>query len=313
MPQVPDSSTESTSRGRTFTRERTATAWAVRVGPVSATLGEHADIAQTATVAGLAALGNLRRFPELQAACEESLDEHGAAVRFWWVRGGRLTTELDSQLRTLPVGERFDIAPNGQLIPHGCHLPVAQLPALNWQPIVNVLQPELPATSFAGQIERRAGVRLVRGLPQFGTTQLPEPNVMTLPFSQLAAWAHTAPLIRLQQLKFAVCRRGTDFEAVVQGEPLPSIAGRRWFANQELAVPLGWRWSPAIPAQILVQQFEQQPGDLLLWDETGLERVPASEFVLCSRGAIVATQEHLQRLSTTASESSEDWPGEKQP
>ncbi|MCA8995577.1 MAG: hypothetical protein KDA80_01270 [Planctomycetaceae bacterium] len=207
----------------------------------------------------------------------EFADEDGVS----WLRGPELTDDLKRRLFALPVGDLFDVLPDGQLRFHGRRVPVARLPELRWRPLRDTLPLELPPSTFPGRVSDRVPLTLVRS-----TVEQPA-NLLVLPFSEFAAWGLLAPEIRLGRLRFAVC---ADGRCMVSGEPLPPVLGEWYVAHDGLALPVGWTWSPAIDRQLVGQMLRLSPGDVCLWTTAGrLERVPGDQFVSGSRSSLRAT------------------------
>jgi hypothetical protein len=246
-----------------------------------------------------ASAGSLRLRPGILAA------DAGDVL---WLRGEQLTAPLELELRKLPGAERFELAPDGTLTPRGARIPTGTLPAsMTWQPLATFLAVAPRPAALAGQLTRRAALRLVRTNCEERASVL----VTTLP--EWTAYAVTAPLIRLRPLRFAVA---ADGRALVRGTPLPPLAGRRYVEREGIAVPSGFTLEPALEAASIRALIEIAADALALFGEDGTwERIDADDFVRASRAGARATagawSGALKRLSTEDTEATEHTEGKR--
>jgi hypothetical protein len=198
-----------------------------------------------------------------------------------WLRGGRLTEELELELRKLPGAQRFAVGEGGVLTPQGARIPRGRLPDAEWQPLSGWLTPAPQPPAFAGRADRRVALRLVRADHEQPATVL----VTTL--SEWSAYASKAPLVRLRRLRFAAA---ADGRVAVRGDPLPPVPGRRYVEHEGVAVPSGFKLSPEVDAATVRKLLGTEAEDLALFDEDGSwERIAATEFVAATRAAARAT------------------------
>jgi hypothetical protein len=222
----------------------------------------------TADAAGAAAL---RLRPGVEA-CEE-----GGAV---WLRGPSLDAGLERALRLLPGAERFHVETDGRARPAGRRVPSAALPATGWVSAAAWSIPSSPPAAPGASAVARVALRVVRGGPERPA------RVLRLPLPALAGWAGSAPTVRLRPLLFAA----SETEAVLRGEPLPPIPGRRFAESDGLAVPCGFTLAPAVDGPTLRARLGLEGGDLALFDEYGAwERIPSAAWRHASRSAIRET------------------------
>ena len=227
--------------------------------------------------ADLAAVARLRQMAAIEV-CE--LPEQV------WLRGPALDAKLHRRLAAMPGARRFFVLPDGQLQPVASRLPQNRLPNGPWMPLATRLTLGLPPASLAGRSEERVPLTLVR------SARPAVASVLLTHIDRWAAYAITAPRVRLDRWQFAAT---ADGRVIVRGTPLPPLPGERWVECEGIATPAGWRWSPAVEAAIVRAVFGLQPGDLALWQTDGTwQRVRAADFTAASRAAVRATAEGLQ-------------------
>lgn len=202
-----------------------------------------------------------------------------------WLRGDEPDDAVRRLLPIIPCVGRFDILPDGALRIPGRRVPQGVLPQVAWQPLKSYLTVTLPAACLPARQHARVEVRLVP------SPEDREPDVLLTDLNVWAEYANSAPQIRLRGCQFAV---SGDGRVLVQGTPLPPIAGTRAVARSGLVVPCGWGWTPAVEASVLASAWGVVPGDLwLLWSGRPIERVPGDQLVAASRSAVQQTWEAL--------------------
>jgi len=205
----------------------------------------------------------------------------GATEDGVWLRGERLTEELELELRKLPSAQRFSIGESGALTPEGARIPRGRLPDVRWQPLSAWLTPAPQSPALAGRTDRRIAMRLVRADYEAPAT------VLVTGIAEWSAYASSAPLVRLRRLRFATA---VDGRTAVRGDPLPPLLGRRYVERGGVAVPCGFRLSPEVDAATVRLLLEIEADDLALFHEDGSwERIAAAEFVAATRTAARAT------------------------
>jgi hypothetical protein len=198
-----------------------------------------------------------------------------------WLRGERLTEDLELELRKLPGAQRFSVGEAGALTPEGARIPRGRLPDGTWQPLSAWLVPAPQPPAFAGRTEVRVPLRLVRADHEEPATVL----VTTL--NEWSTYASNAPLVRLRRLRFATA---ADGRTAVRGEPLPPVPGRRYVEREGVAVPSGFRLLPDVDPPTVRRLLTIQADDLALFHDDGSwERIAATEFVAATRAAARAT------------------------
>lgn len=203
-----------------------------------------------------------------------------------WLRGPELSDDIDLALRKLPGAERFTLDADGTITPLGRRIPGGKIPAQPWQPLGSWIVPAPQPAALAGEVCRRASLRLVRA-----TSEEPASLLVT----SLGTWvdyATSAPLVRLRPLRFAVAQDG---RVLVRGAPPPSIPGRRYVERGGIGIPCGFALWPAVDAESLRALFGTNASDLVLFDpQGGWERIDADAFVAATRASVRATAEAVQ-------------------
>jgi len=189
------------------------------------------------------------------------------------------SAELEAKLSALP-GDRYCIYLDQQLAPAGGQVPAVHLPAGPWTPLIEWLQPELPAAMLAADRPAAMPLQLIRG---------GEPCEAALLLTSPAAWrsyADAAPRLRLEQLSFAMHKQ----RVLVRGAPLPPLPGKRFIETAGVATPAGYIWSPQIDAQVVRSVLQLTEDEIALMHEDGAwDRIEASCFVQATRAAIRAS------------------------
>ncbi|MCA9112743.1 MAG: hypothetical protein KDA52_22515 [Planctomycetaceae bacterium] len=213
----------------------------------------------------------LRIDPDIRAAEQDS--------HFWFSTTG--TGDAEDFRHRLPEATLFSVRDDGQLIPWGNRVPSDRLPELHWRPLSELLPVETPVALHAGRPQIRAQLTLVTSSVERTA------NVLVTSFETWAKYAVTAPEIRLQRWRFAVTAQG---DAIIRGEPLPSLPGRHYVDHAGIACPAGWVWSPAIDAQLIQEMLGVQPSDLAIMDHSSFTIINARDFLNATRSAIRSSQ-----------------------
>jgi hypothetical protein len=220
------------------------------------------------------ALGSVRRWSGLETL------ERSPLV---WLRAGRLEDEQWELVRRLPGADRYTVLDDGQLLPVGGIVPRGRLPDGVWQPLDRWLAVELPTADEPAAAPSPASLQLVRSVVEREATWLQ---------TSLAAWTAyvaLAPQVRLARWSFVADRRG---RIVVRGAPLPPLPGLRFVDHSGIVVPVGFTWSPHLPADVLRETFDLQKDDSLLWTPDGAcERIAADDWVQATRSAARLTRD----------------------
>lgn len=217
----------------------------------------------------ISAAASLRLIPGV-SACVVSDD--------LWLRGDDLNQSMVSALNRLAPTARFAVLSDGQLVPHGRELPQGRLPPdAAWTPLADLLQPKLVSAALPAVPIPPVQLRLERSYEAL------EATVLIASLRDLADYAHDAPAVRLNRLRFAA----DSTRALVWGEPLPPLPGERYTERSGIAAPCGFQWRPAIDPPSLRRLLSLAEGDLaLLGTDGNWQQLPATAFVRASRSAI---------------------------
>ena len=203
-----------------------------------------------------------------------------------WLRGYADNESLDLRLRAIAGADRFRVLPDGQLLSPGAFVPHGWLPEGPWLELKNWITLTLDPPAFAGRLDNRTFVKLVRAAAE------ETPSVIQTTMDSWHDFGTAASQVRLDKWYFAVSEDG---RVTIRGIPLPSIAGLRYFEKQGIAVPLGWTWSPAVDAGTLRELFDLHPNDLVLLQPDGTcQKIRADNFVGAGRSAIRVTAEDFR-------------------
>jgi MoxR-vWA-beta-propeller ternary system domain bpX2 len=222
------------------------------------------------------ALAGLRLYAGLEVA------EVGEVI---WLRGADWSEALRLALRKVPGLDRFELSAGGRLLADGARVPQGRLPELPWQPMARWASVSLRAAPGLVAPPARAALRLVRSSVERAAGGV---------LAGLPAWhdfAIGAAEIRLRPLRFAAARDG---RAWIEGIPLPALPGRRFSIEGGIAIPCGFKCSPALSAAPLRRWLGLADGDVALVGEDGLwEIIKTEQFVPATRSAVRTTAEAL--------------------
>jgi hypothetical protein len=219
------------------------------------------------------ALGSVRCLPGLQAAEDDG---------FIWVRGINALDNIDLRIRQLPGLHTYTLDADGNLFPPGGLTPVAKLKPLKWVPVAEYITVTLPVSALPGKVSLQHVIKLIPS----GRSQ--EGNVLLTSLATFKTYAETAPLVRLQQTRFAVSEKN---KVLIMGTPLPALPGREYVLQDTLLLPCGFEFDPPAISELVIARLDPSKGSLLLFDTDGTwEKVPQIAFMPSTRSAIRLTQ-----------------------
>lgn len=220
-----------------------------------------------------AALGSVRCLPGLLAAEKEG---------FIWVRGISVNNEIDLRIRQLPGLHTYTLDADDYLFPPRGLTPIGKLQPMTWVPLSTYITVTLPVSALPGKINQRSVVRLV-------PSQQSKPgNALLTDLFAWKAYAQTAPLVRLQQTRFAVSEEN---KVLIIGEPIPALPGKEYVLEDTLLIPLGFEFDPPVISSLIGSQFNPDNDSLLLFDtDSTWEEIPKDAFVPSTRSAIRLTK-----------------------
>jgi hypothetical protein len=225
------------------------------------------------SVADKAALGTVRCLPGLQAA-----EETG----FIWVRGIAVNDEPDLRIRQLPGLHTYTLDADDNLFPPRGLTPVGKLQPMNWVPLSAYSTVTLPVSALPGKIGQQLPVKLVP------SRQLQKGNALLTDLHTWKAYGETAPLVRLQQTRFAVSEEN---KVLIIGEPLPALPGKEYVLVNGLLIPMGFEFDPPVISSLIGSQFNPGNDSLLLFNtDSTWDEIPKDAFVQSTRSAIRLTE-----------------------
>lgn len=212
-----------------------------------------------------------------------------------WLRGPDLGDALRQQLLTLPCAARFVVDEDGRCRRPRARIPATRLPSVAWQPLGTWATLVLPPSAMPAAAPRPLPLRLVR------SDRTQPANALVLPFARLAAWTLTAVHARLHGLAFAVCSDGRALVVAPERLPtlpaleLPPLPGTAFVVRAGVALPVGFRFAPDVPATVVAQRLQLGPGAIACFaageGDARPELLAASSFVALTRSAVRSTHE----------------------
>ena len=194
--------------------------------------------------------------------------------QFVWFRLHGPIANLQTVMAAMP-GSRWNLR-DGRLFRLHCRVPDGRLPQLDWRPVDQWVQVELPSINVAAKFPQasRRPLRLIRGGYETPST------AMLTSIANLARWAEGAPDERLRSLRWVVRKQSptvsravvhADPEAVeclILGSPLPPLEGRFFVTRDRILVPAGHQWLPEASTADVRQVFGLNATDWLIWEST---------------------------------------------
>ena len=216
-----------------------------------------------------------------------------------WLRGEGLDAELHRLLAPKADGPVFQLASDGRLTPFGASVPIERLPEADWKPLSEILTSILPSSQMADVQVPRVRLTLER------TTAEQDATLLVTEWTSFCNWALTAPEVRLQSCRFAVCRESlTEFgsssgprnRVAIMGQPLPPLVGERFWLAGSIAIPLGFHWVPRVDAKtveaVFAKGIEDSSPKIRFWhaEQNLVEEIGSSEWVPLTRANVRATE-----------------------
>lgn len=225
--------------------------------------------------ADAAAGARLRLWPKVEV---------GDADPWFWIRGHGGEGFPAAAWWSLPAVRRYAWLAGDRLRPLESRIPNEKLPAVLWQPIDRWFQVSLPVAALPGIEPRPAPLQLVRSSDETS------PELLLTSLRDWVRFALAAPDLRLRPLRFAA----TSHHALIRGQPLPPLPGRRFVVRGCVAVPAGFHWDPPVSAEVLTRRLGVAGDALALWHEDGtFTPLHLEQMVPATRSAIRATASAL--------------------
>lgn len=206
-----------------------------------------------------------------------------------WLRGRRCDDALARALRRLPATTRYEWLASDRLREIKQRIPAHQLPPAEWLPLASWLTIAPPLAALPAMATDAVKIRLVRSSEEL------EPDLLLTTLHSFHAYVQDAAEIRLRPLRFAA---SADGDVLIQGTPLPPVSGKRFVSHGRIAVPVGFHWAPAVPADVLARRLGVGDGTLVLWrDNVTLTRLGTEQFLPVTRSAMRATYQAMAAAS----------------
>lgn len=220
-----------------------------------------------------AALGSVRCLPGLQAA---------EADGYIWLRGIAIQEQIDLRIKQLPGLHTYTMDGEHNLFPPGGVTPVSKLPSLHWTSLPDFITIKLPVSALPGKISQQHAIRLAPA------DQSQPGNALLTDLESWKAYGEKAPLVRLQQTRFAVADNN---RVLIIGAPLPALPGKEYVLQDTLLLPCGYAFDPPVIGPLVIARLDAAKEALLLFDTDGSwEKIPKEYFVASTRSAIRLTK-----------------------
>ncbi len=217
------------------------------------------------------ALGAIRCLPGLYVAEDELL----------YVKGIDEAAMADNRIKQLPVLHSYVLDEEQRLFPLHALTPTGRLKQLQWHPIADFINIELPLSAMPAKLASKLPVKLVQ------TGNANEGCALMTKLNTWKEYAETAPAVRLEHLRFAVASTG---EVFIIGSPLPPIPGNEYYEDNEILLPAGYAFEVPLVSVILRQKFNTVGDAAIVFTATGDHyNIPSTSFVKASRSAIRLT------------------------
>lgn len=203
----------------------------------------------------------------------------------WWLRIRNADTATLTRLQSVP-GRRMIDRGDQWLVRPGEKIASARVDAdCEWKRLEDVLRIEMPTAWMAGRLSEstKTDLRLRRG----GEPTTPSAAIITS--EQLGRWAESASEVRLRRLRWLV----DDRQALVLGDPLPSVEARLMVSDQRVLVPAGMSWFPQVSAAQVRSLFGVRADQWIVWEHDRCSVVDDDQFHSMRRSAIRAWSRHV--------------------
>ncbi|MFN0292522.1 hypothetical protein [Pedobacter helvus] len=177
-----------------------------------------------------------------------------------WLRGPIENGDQQVLLLSLPVMASYELDEAQRLFRQNEATPSGMLQEMDWLALKEFLPVKFPVSALPASLAQQIQVKLLRTVRQ-------KPAFLLK--TNLASWkayVEGAPLIRLQQLRFAM---SSDEEVFIIGDPLPPIPGRGYWRHSRLLIPLGFDFNPPLLADLLSQRFTDEDDSYIIFNENG--------------------------------------------
>lgn len=214
-------------------------------------------------------IGNIRTIPNWKGALY---------LGQIWLKGPLDNGKDQLSLHALPVMESYEVDEQNRLFPLGSLTPTAIMEEIEWQNLKDFLPVEMPVSALPGVLDVLMPLKMIRV-----ETQKPA-YALKISLTVWKSYIERAPLVRLQQLSFAL---SVDQEVLVIGNPLPAIPGKGYWLNKKLLIPVGFDFDPPLMAELLLDRLGAETAGIMLFNENGQRStIPPDGFKEANRALI---------------------------
>ena len=218
------------------------------------------------------ALGAVRCISDLYVAVNES--------GIWLKCKGEFAIK-NMLLQQLPVQKTFFIDGYNRLFIPNTLTPVAMLEINEWVSIKAFVALEIPIAIMPARLQSTININIVSSMNERNA------DALLTSLNVWKAYAKQAPLIRLQQLKFAVSENADVF---IIGSPLPPIPGKAYWIKNKVALPCGFDLEWTFLTDAIEKKFTTGGELILIAENAEWQKIPDSYFVKATRSAVRFTE-----------------------
>ncbi len=195
-----------------------------------------------------------------------------------WLKGPIPTGKEKIRIQSLPLLATYEVDDKNRLFPHGKQTPVGLLPDLDWQTLSDYLPITMPVSAMPAAMAHKLPIQLV-------SSQNAHPAyALQTSFKSWKTYVESAPLIRLQQLQFAL---STEKTVLIIGEPLPTLQGISFWRNGNLLIPSGFDFEYGFLGTLINQKLSSSVESLILFSADGMATaIPNTSFQPVSRAMV---------------------------
>lgn len=219
-------------------------------------------------------LGAVRCISGLEAA------EDGTYI---WLRGIN-ETNINNEIKRLPVKSTYYINENNELFHPGMLTPVDILKSLQWLPLQKFISVEAPISAMPGVVKEKINIAIVVSSKERKGTAL---------LTSLSVWkryAETASASRLEAITFVVSEKN---EVLIMGNPLPSLPGKEFWETQDVLIPCGYDFQVSMMPFFINKAWNKQKKYIILFNtDSEWQRIEKGYFVQGKRSAVRLTKFH---------------------
>lgn len=195
-----------------------------------------------------------------------------------WVKILSKLPILENDYLKIPFEEKFLLGENDSLFPLGKLTPTRKLPKLNWKPIADFFEIDLPISAERGKSEDVYFIELEQ------SSEVREGTAFLTSFDNWKKFVETQANIRFQNLTFALSQYQ---EVLIIGTPLPSIQGKEYWSCQNMLLPAGYDFRfPLLAKQISNKLSDNQNNKIVFFEDGTWVKIPLNDFVKTTRSAV---------------------------